>query len=499
MNRREVMAGLLSTAALASSAGAAAVAAAAQSDAGAIDVQQMFGFVGDGRTDNYDAFLRWIAHVNRAGGGSYVFPAGTYFVRRYRTGKPGGAVLTPIEGCDGLAISGYGARILLNGNFHRAAREMGTFMPFQLSRCRNVAIRGFEMDGGVRGMGRNAAVTEAYAHLIALQGCVNVTLEDLDLHHSQTDAITLTSANDPVRKTGRACRNITLRKVKCNNNARGGLSVIQALGVSCTDCQFNQSGTGLGRYQGHAPMFGTTIEPDYLPPQVDVRSGDLEFRNCEFSDNSTAVSGVYRERVQGYLRLIDCRSSNRKNATYHFTLNWPGALIQGGVHDGGGGTFWLSWAGATGGDLIVRDCELRTSAPYGIFHAHAGNLVRMENVKIVGTHREAADHGWVLAIQGDPGGGRRNLVRNCQVFIPAARKRRLPNFDYEVSFYHTSSEGNSFRTDLPAAGGQHFCTQYGPGASASRDLYRGASPGPQDSFRPGHNSPHDTRQPYSSS
>jgi hypothetical protein len=146
--------------------------------------------------------------------------------------------------------------------------------------------------------------------------------------------------------------------------------------------------------------------------------------------------------------------------------------------------------------VTIRDCEIRTSGQYGIFHAFPGNLLRMSGVSIVGTHRAPPSTGWVLSVQGDPGGGRRNSVTNCKLFVPAARKSRAYPYDYAVSFHHTVSENNLFRTDLPASGGAHFCTEYGPRATARGDRYQGTAPGPADSFRPGHGAAHDTRTPF---
>jgi hypothetical protein len=503
MNRRIFALGLLSSSAAPAFLFDSAIAKAITGT----DVTEGFGFVPDGRTDNYGAFLRWIEHVNRVGGGNYVFPAGVYYVGRHV--GAGARANAPIRGANGLGVFGYGARIRLDGNFHRAARpsaidgraglDRATFTPFMIERSRNVSIRGFDIDGGVREMRRDPDVPEVYAYLVALHGCEDVLLEDMHLHHCQTDAVTLWAAGAGPARRAPICRNIELRNVKCVNNARGGLSIIQVWGLTCVGCSFNENGRGTGPYGAHAPQFGVTVEPDYMPPDVEGRTGNIEFRGCEFLDNATAFSGVYNERVEGYFHVIDCTSSNRYGHTYPITLSWPGAVIQGGVHDGGTGTIWLSWHHQRGGDVIIRDCEIRTAGAYGVFHAFPGNIVRMENVRIVGTHREAAAPGWVLSLQGDPGAGRRNLLRNCDIFIPASRKSAAHIYDYEVSLHHTSSAGNRFRTDLTPAGSQHFCTEYGPRTIARGDLYRGRAPGPHDSFRPRDSSSHDTRLPFSTS
>ena len=504
MDRRSFVGGLIAAGGI----GALSARIAHGAATGTIDVADRFGFVGDGRTDNADAFHRWAAAVNQAGGGNYVFPPGRYYIRRYRA--PGGPQPEnpTIHDCDGLTISGAGAVVVLNGNFHRSARpgprgrplgdETGAFMPFVLRRCRNVRISGFEIDGGVRGMSRDPSINEAYSYLIALHGCSAVVLEDLNLHHSQTDAVLL--YEDGLvrgRRPGIACRDIVLNRVRCSNNARGGLAPLQVYGLTCTDCAFNGSSYGLGKYLSHAPGFGVDVEPDYSKPEeIDIKTGNLEFRRCAFDGNGSAFLAAYPDTYRGYLRLIDCTSSNPERKPNHMIFSWPGALIEGGRHDCGDGTIWTSWEGVGGGDLTIRNTEIRASGPYGLFHAHNGHYLRLEGVKLVGTHRGPGSHGWLLAVHGSAA-GRRNLVRGCEIFVPRARKSPEHPYDYEVSFHDTVSEENVFTTDLPAAGGQHFCTEYGAGASARADRYQGTAPGPDDSFRPAHMSVFDTRRPYS--
>ncbi|HEX9964286.1 MAG TPA: hypothetical protein VGB04_04805 [Allosphingosinicella sp.] len=508
MNRRGFVTALLCTASLPLTA--IAVRAGAQAQQEAIDVVERFGFVPDGRADNYEAFHRWAAHVNRVRGGHYLFPTGTYAVTRYRTKNLGArdpreVINSMIDGVDGLTVTGYGARIRLNGAFHRPGRpgtdgqpaglHYATFMPFEIGRSRNVTIKGFEIDGGIRDMTRDPNVSEAYASLIALHGCTGVTLEDLDLHHGQTDAVSLTSSFVG-RSVSTACRDVTLRKVKAHDNARGGLAVIQVQGLLCVDCEFNNNGMP-GKYAAHAPQFGVDIEPDYVPPKVDVLTGNIEFRRCEFRNNLSALLAAYAERCQGYLRVIDCTSSNERDGPYHMIFHWPGALMEGGVHDARGGQIHASWGEGKGGDVTLRNCEIRTSGLYGLSHYFDGNLARFETLKIVGSHRGPGTHGEVLTIRGNPGRGRRNVMRQCELFIPAARKSRAHPYDYEVIIDHTLSEANLFRTDLPAGGGQHFAVNYGAGALARGDRFRGTAPGAQDSFRPSDNSAHDSRAPFS--
>ena len=486
--------------------GSGQTAAVSTVPAGAIDVTAAFGFVGDGRTDNYAAFHRLVAHANRTGGGSYNFPPGIFFVARFEnvpaTGLPlSDAVPAPFVGCDGLTIIGYGAKVVLNGRFNRRAGAIfrdTIFMPFEFRRCRNVRLAGFEVDGGVRNMTRDRNAAETYASLVSLLGCSQVSLEDLDLHHGQTDGVYL-YLEQRQNRPGLACRDIRLRNVSCHHNARGGLAPLQVAGLLAVDCSFSNNGTSdLGRYGAHAPGFGVDVEPDFFKPSdVDVRTGDLEFRGCRFEDNVAGFHAAYLPRYQGYLRIIDCSSTNRHSHPYHMILSWRGALLEGGVHDAGEGTIYSGWQEVGGSDVALRNCEIRTSGFYGVLHGYADHRLTIDGVKIIGMHRKAAPHGFVLLVQGAPPAGQRHVVRNCEVFVPAARKSEAHKYDYEVSLHYSLAENNLYRTDLPVEGGRHFCTEYADGTVVRGDRYRGRSPGPADSFRPGHNSSHDTRQPFS--
>lgn len=484
----------------------------------AVDVTSAFGFVGDGKTDNYAAFLRLAAAATARGGGRYRFPPGDYYVARYRTTKayqraeylaarPRDVTNAVFKGCRGLELSGRGARILLNGKFHRSAKIQpdgvmsgmlaATVIPFELRQCQNVVIEGFEIDGGVRAMTRDPGVDEAYANLIALHACRNVILRDLDLHHSQTDAILLSDDMMLGAPRGVACRDIRLERVRCRNNARGGLAPLQVLGLHCVDSAFNGSAFGTGPYGHHAPGFGVDVEPDrYLPGQVDVRTGNLHFERCEFIDNFSAFLAAYPHHYQGYLRLIDCTSRNGNNAPNPLIICWPGALLQGGDHDLGSGTFWTGWSGMAGGDLTVRNARFRGNGPFGIFHAHPDNRVILDGITLTGTHTKPT-FGSFPAIEADAGGGKRNVVRGCRFFIPAARKSAQPSAEPVVSINHADCSGNLFETDLPARGGQRFMVTYHAGARVSGDRFKGKLPGPNDTIAP-HGRPFDTRQSYSS-
>jgi hypothetical protein len=508
-----------------SAASAAALPATAQVARGsAVNVVTAFGFVPDGKTCNYDAFHRLAKAANARGGGRYRFPPGDYYVARYRTTKayqrpeyraaaPKDVTNSTFSRCNGLELIGAGARIRLNGKFTRHARLNsegvmlglleGIFMPFEFSNCQNVTISGFDMDGGVRDMRKEAGVTEAYAYLIALHACRNVTLRDLHLHHCQTDAILLHDNAMLDGARGVACRDVRIERVRCINNARGGLAPLQVYGLICTDSAFNGSAFGTGSYGHHAPGFGVDVEPDHKrPEQVDIKTGNLHFERCEFMDNGSAFLAAYTDSFQGYLRIIDCNSRNGNNTPNPIIICWPGALLkqggallQGGQHDLGNGTFWTGWSGEYGGDLIVRNASFSGDGPYGIFHAHENNRVTLDGITLIGRHRKGGA-GAFPAIEAPPAKGQRNIVRNSRFFLAAGRKSAQPLNEPVASFNHVDCSGNRFETDLPAMGGQQFVIYYHPQARVSGDRFKGMAPGLRDTIMPS-GGPVDTRTPFS--
>jgi len=475
VDRRAFMAGSAATALTHSRVNAVTVESA-------INVVERFGFSPDGSSDNYRAFRQLAAFATERGGGRFFFPKGVYRVAKYRTTKtyqrPAFQAAHPTDitnavysNCNGLELIGDRASIKLNGGFHRSSARQAdgivsgllaaTFMPFALRRCTDVLISGFDIDGGVRDMTRDAGVTEAHAYLISLDACRRAILRDLSLHHSQTDAILL---SDDTLLTGllpgRACRDIRLERVRCESNARGGLAPLQVLGLTCVDCSFNGSGRGTGAYGHHAPGFGVDVEPDHRSPKdVDVKTGNLHFENCEFRDNFSAFLAAYIRSFQGSLTLINCNSSNRYNAPNHMIICWPGAVVDGGTHDLGAGTFWTSWSGQRGGDLVLRHSRFYGSGHFGIFHAHPGNAVRLENVTITGT-QDKPTFGAFPAIEADPGAGRRNVIQGCRIFLPRSRKQPRPATEMGAAFNHATCEGNLFKTDLKPSEGEFLVMYY---------------------------------------
>lgn len=110
-----------------------------------------------------------------------------------------------------------------------------------------------------------------WRHCLTLRGCRNVRVEGLRLASSGGDGIYVgrgTAGSAP-------CRDITIRKVTCEDHHRQGISVITAENLIVEDCTLR--GT-----QGTAPQAGIDFEPN----GPDERLINCILRNCDISGNA---------------------------------------------------------------------------------------------------------------------------------------------------------------------------------------------------------------------
>ncbi len=262
----------------------------AMTAATALNVTQ-FGAKGDGVTDDYAALQAAATAVCKTPGATLVFPPGTYKIDRHRV--VGGAKKNTTKdiqytNCNGVTISGYGAKIDVQGNFARNPDVYPTsayavsydegIIPFFMLNSTGFTISGFELDGNVDQMSRSPIVIEGMNAGVLTRNCNNYQLLDLYIHHFHTDGISL-GHGSTVADTGATLTNITAK-----NNARQGLSVLQVRGAKIDSSLFSDTGV-TGNYGMHSPGAGADVEPERTPPAVNVKTGLIEFTNCRFEEN----------------------------------------------------------------------------------------------------------------------------------------------------------------------------------------------------------------------
>jgi hypothetical protein len=261
-----------------------------------------FGAVGDGVTNDTDAFAKMTFAVNGSGGGRVVLRPTTYIVGGH-TSDPSGvyayapASIMDFDGCTGgLSIEGNGARLrcadgLRFGTFDPATgaatiHEMPYYGTGELAspyagmitvqNCRGkIYIEDLELDGNLEGLliGGPRGDTGWQIGASGLRLINNIAGEWVTRVHSHHHAL------DGLYIDGAAERpDISLiEDVVSEYNVRQGCSVVGGRNYSFFNCKFNH--TGKARMTS-APSAGIDIEAESSP----IRN--LKFSGCEFSNNT---------------------------------------------------------------------------------------------------------------------------------------------------------------------------------------------------------------------
>ena len=276
-----------------------------------------FGAKGDGVTDDYDAMQAAAVAICNAPGATLVYPAGVYRINRYRiTAGPQKNKVLDIRyvGCSGNTITGSGASIEVKGDFRRAAdlndggywrSYSNSLIPFAFINSSGFHLTGFEINGNVNKMSRDARVVEGTGTGITTTNCKDYVLENLFVHHFATDGIHL-GANSEL-----ADQRATVSNVTSTHNARQGLSIAQARQVTVVNSVFADTGR-TGGYGSHAPAAGVDVEPGRRPPEEDVATGLIVFDHCRFEEN------IGSQFVSGWPGLVE--SITVQNSTIKATL-----------------------------------------------------------------------------------------------------------------------------------------------------------------------------------
>ncbi|MDQ4086452.1 MAG: right-handed parallel beta-helix repeat-containing protein [Pseudomonadota bacterium] len=289
---------------------------------------EMFGAVGDGRSDDHAAFVRLAAAVTQAGGGTVRFGRRKrYRLDQVHVGGPRRNNL-PIIGftrCSGLTVDFNESTVDVKGDFHRSAdvREgrqsfLRSVDPLVFTDCSNLIVRNGVMNGNADRMTRDRTVVESSGRGIMLSGCTQVLLEDLHIHHFPTDGVSVGQNAER-----RVSRNVRLSRVRLTNNARLGLFIQGASGVTATDCVFSENGYTGGTYY-HRPGAGVDLEPNW---EMDLRS-DLRALRCRFDNNRGSPLVAGNPDKEAFVELIDC--SGTAPSHRRLILTAERSLIRGG-------------------------------------------------------------------------------------------------------------------------------------------------------------------------
>ena len=265
---------------------------------------ELFGAIGDGVTNDTDAFAKMCEAVNRAGGGTIILRSTTYIVGAQSPDPTGfwayaPATIMNFDGCTkDLTIDGNGARLRCADGLRYGTFDAMTGLPTQnampytgtgqlaspyramlmIQNCTGkVYIKKLELDGNLGGLkiGGPYGDTGWQIPAIGLQLMNNVGGEEIVVlrsHHHGQDGIYIDGV--PNRTTA-----TSIGQSMSTYNGRQGCSVVGGCNYAFTDCAFSHTGRAV---IVSAPAAGVDIEAEVTT----VRN--LSFDNCEFSNNCGA-------------------------------------------------------------------------------------------------------------------------------------------------------------------------------------------------------------------
>jgi hypothetical protein len=146
-----------------------------------------FGADNTGVADSTTQIKAAAAALQANGGGTLLFPAGTYSVFGSTTGN-----LCSFTGLDGIACIGYGATIAVPAGKTITTSE-GIFFRFDL--CTNILVDGFATDGPVLDV--SSGTVKGYEFVRCVNGCKNIAMPHNKVKNSLAGFITSKDAGDP--------------------------------------------------------------------------------------------------------------------------------------------------------------------------------------------------------------------------------------------------------------------------------------------------------------
>lgn len=273
-------------------------AAAALSD---VVTPEMFGALGDGRTNDTSAFAAMSAHVNSRGGGTIVFRRAVYIVGRQFPGRShresfAAADIIHLAGCTGpVSIRGNGAVLRLASGLRYGRFEPGSGRPLpdpikldlggtarpytgmiHIEKCSGaIDISDLELDGNlasliVGGRASRGGWQAAGSGIRLIGNSGPEKLSRILTHHHAQDGLILAPAQNRAGWT-------TVTDLVSEHNGRQGCSITGGTKIYIARCKFRH--TGRNALRG-SPGAGVDIEAENSA----IRN--VAFEECEFADNA---------------------------------------------------------------------------------------------------------------------------------------------------------------------------------------------------------------------
>lgn len=340
-----------------------------------------FGAVGDGRTDDWQAFLYATNWLAERPGRTLVFPRGVYHLDRFATHT------FTLNLSDFRIIGEPGAVISVKGDYHQTALpdsnrpDKHAIIPFEFVGCSDFTVEGLTIDGNVDRTTRDDNVQSIGGHGILTRNCHCYTLRNVVCRNLSGDGVYLGGGDQHDTDA-------TLDGVTCHNNTRQGLTINLLRGGKIYDCTFRDSGRN-GEYGGSSPRAGVDIEPSKDLPE---RTGNIAFRRCRLLDNlGSQFVCEAPERVE-WVTLSDCSIRAAKDSSkLAVVMGYREARLVYSEIDTGRGAIYPNYTPkhpSAEVNTLIACCHIRTCGN-GIQSNGRGPLEIRDN-EIIGYHREPA-------------------------------------------------------------------------------------------------------------
>lgn len=341
-----------------------------------------FGADPTGNDNSWQAFKDWSTAISKAGGGMGLVPSGTYKIDKVAVAGPGGWTgIGPedfkFEGCEGLWLVGYGAKLNLAAeDVHVALLPDGSpdkhmVCPFFIQDCTNVCLEGFEINGNVDKLTQDAGVSEPGGHCVTISNSRHVTIRQMRIHHGWTDGISVRAAFEGTRL---ACRNITIENCEVYAHVRACIAVHETRHIRISDCRIYDSGMGIDIEPDL--RIGTEFDKDIRPP------GSSRFtiiENCEIYNNEKPLSVGMR---YSQVRVQGCFIDNQHNDQQPVILDVPHCALLDSEINTGTGRIDVALTGANPGRNVftMERCLIRsnTAMVKGALTTGAGLFIALD-------------------------------------------------------------------------------------------------------------------------
>lgn len=263
-----------------------------------------FGAVGDGITDDYNAFKELMEYLDTVTYAYLEFGKNkVYKINRYiGDGISPTATRFIIQNKNYLQINGNDSKIVFNGNFQQTAGDLfagGYYstkhtVGFTILGCNNVNINNLEIDGQSNLSTIDNVIDSESAdnNGFVILACNNVKLSNIYSHNFTCDAFIVGDGdvnidNSVIRKLS---ENVQIDNCKFEYGARNSVTVGCVKNVSFNNCIIRNAGLSNGSFPMFAPGLCVDIEPDFgLGDGLASEPTNITFYNCDISNGKGGI------------------------------------------------------------------------------------------------------------------------------------------------------------------------------------------------------------------